>query len=408
MSSSSRFPAGLRRAPVLLVLACVGAAVQAETSPYYLGANLGVTSDSNVRRARDGQEQRDTITTAGLRAGIDQPLGRSRLLVDLSADHRRYNRVREYDHTDYSLLGRLDWATVERLSGNLVATANQTLYQDTSRADTQRTLLRNEGLSAQARLGVVTRLTFEAGAAANRNRYSSSTYRSSNLDQTSYNAALVWAPSPDLSTRLGLRHTDARYPEYSAAGANDVDRDDVNLGLVWRPSGASTLDATLARTRESHSRARQRDGSSWTGALGWTWQASGKSSIGLRVSRDSTVGSYGEAGLAYSDASDARMRDSVTLSTGWQATSKVRLDARIGYARRTLDAALKVPGDTLTQTTRDRTTTASLGVNYELLRNLELGCSLSWENRGVSNELSSLTYAYSDNSLGCYAQAFLR
>lgn len=408
MSSSSRFPAGLRRLPLLLGLALAGTAAQAESSPYYLGAQLGVTSDSNVRRARDGQEERDTITTAGLRAGIDQPLGRSRLLVDLSADHRRYSRVRAYDHTDYSLLGRLDWATVERLSGNLVASANQSLYRDTSRVDAQRTLLRNEGLSAQARLGVVTRLTFEAGAAANRSRYSSGTYRSSNLDQASYNAGLVWAPSPDLSTRVGLRHTDARYPEYSAAGANDVDRDDVNLGLVWRPSGASTLDATLARTRESHSRARQRDASSWTGALGWTWQASGKSSIGLRISRDSTVGSYGEEGLAFSDASDARMRDSLTLSSRWQATSKIRLDARVGYARRTLDSALKVPGDTLSQTTRDRTTTASLGVGYELLRNFELGCNLNWENRGVSNELSTLTYPYSDSSVGCYAQAYLR
>ena len=92
----------------LLCLALLARTAHAEGNPYYLGASLGVTSDSNVRRARDGQETSDTVTAGGLRAGVDQSLGRSRLVVDLSADSKRYSRADEYNHTAYNLLGRLD------------------------------------------------------------------------------------------------------------------------------------------------------------------------------------------------------------------------------------------------------------------------------------------------------------
>lgn len=392
----------------LLCLTLLAGAAHAEGNPYYLGASLGVTSDSNVRQARDGAQTRDTIVSTGLRAGVDQSLGRSRLLVDLSADNKRYGEADEYNHTAYNLRGRLDWETIERLSGTALVNASQSLYRDTSRVEAARNLLRSEGASFQARLGVVTQWSFEAGLAANRNRFSAASYRSSNLDQFSYSGGVRFAPTPDVSTRLTLRRTDASYPQYTSAGANDVTRNDVELGASLRPSGASLLDAHVARTQESHSLALTRSKSHWTGGLGWTWQASGKSNVGLRISRDSTVGAYGQSGLDYSDASDATLRDVLSLSGRWQASSKIRLDAQLAYARRTLDTALKVPGSSATQTARDTTTTLSLGLTYELLRNVELGCGLGWENRSVSNELSTLTYPYSDTTFNCYTQVFLR
>lgn len=394
-------------APLCLCLLTMGAA-HAESNPYYLGASLGVTSDSNVRRARDGAEQSDTIASGGLRAGIDQPMGRSRLVVDLAANHNQYNRLKDYNHSDYSLLGRLDWETVERLSGTFAADARQSLYRDTSRADTSRNLLRSEGLSFQARLGVVTMWSFDAGLSANRSRYSSAAYRSANLDQQSVNAGVRFAPSADLSTRLTLRHTNARYPEYSATQADKVKRDDIELGATLRASGASTLDARISRTSESHSVVTQRDLNSWTGAMSWNWQASGKTGIGLTLSRDSTVGAYGDLGLPVNDTSDARLRNMLTLRTQWEASSKIRLNATVAYARRTLDDALATAVSGVTQVTTDTTTTVGLGLAYQPLRNLELGCGVNWENRTVSNELSTLTYPYSDTSFNCYGQVFLR
>ena len=96
----------LLAASAVLPLLCAPA--WAEGNPYYLGAALTVTQDSNVRRAREGSEQSDTITAAGVRLGVDQALGRGRLVLDGSANSNRYSRAADLNHVDYALLGRLD------------------------------------------------------------------------------------------------------------------------------------------------------------------------------------------------------------------------------------------------------------------------------------------------------------
>lgn len=391
-----------------LTLALLAGFAQAEGNPYYLGGSLGVTSDSNVKRAKEGSESSDTITSAGLRAGVDQPLGRGRFLADLSANQNRYSKTSDYDHTNYSLQGQLDWESLERLSGTIAANAGQSLYRDTLNADASRNLLRTAGFSAQARLGVVTMWTFEGGLAANRKRFSSASYRYANLDQQSFNGGLRFAPSPMLSTSLMLRRTDARYPDYSATRADDLTRNDLELGMTLRASAASTFDAHLSRTRENHSVITARDYNYWTGSLGWNWKASGKTSLGLTFSRDSVVGAYGDLGLPVADTTDARIRNVYSLRGQWEATSKIRLNTTVAYARRTLDNALTSTLTGVSQSSTDTTTTANLGLTYQAMRNLEFSCGFNWEHRTVSNELSTLTYPYSDTSINCSTQIFLR
>lgn len=400
-------PCAPRAVALALALLASGLAL-AEQSPYYAGASASVTRDSNVYRARSGSEQSDTVTATGLRLGLDQTFGRQRAIVDASADHLRYSRANDLNHNEYALTGRLDWETIERLSGLVAASSSQTLYRDTSRTSASQTLLRTQNATFQARLGVVTQWSFDAGASAGRTRYSSSAYRSSNLDQQAYSAGVRYSPSPDLSTRVGLRHTNGEYPNYSSTRADEIRRNDIDLGLTLRPSGASTLDMQLSRTRETHSVVTVRDTSSWTGALGWNWKASGKSSISARLSRDSSVGAYGDLGLAISDTSDARQRDALSLSTRWEATGKLRIDTSLGYARRTLDDALVSTLTSTAQRTRDTTTSVGLGLTYTPLRNVELGCALNWENREVSNESSTLTYPYSVTTVRCQGEMFLR
>ena len=387
------------------LLPLLSAPAWAEGNPYYLGAALTVTQDSNVRRAREGSEQSDTITAAGVRLGVDQALGRGRLVLDGSANSNRYSRAADLNHVDYALLGRLDWATVERLSGTVAVNGAQQLYRDSARADQARTVVRSEGISAQAALGVVTRLSFEAGVSASRVRYDNTLYRASDHDQKSAFGGLRFAPSPDLSLRTRLRRTDIDYPTYSSIGANTVRRNELELGTTWRPSGASTLDAQLSRARDTHSIVAGRNFDSWTGGVSWNWRASGKTGVGLSLKRESSVGSYGDYGLPGLDTGEAKLRTAVNLNTSWEATGKIRLTAGLGYARRNLDGAFSTSAS---QPTTDTTSTASIGMVYTLLRNVELGCSVAHENRSVGNEVSTLTYPDSDTLVRCYGEVVLR
>jgi len=391
-----------------LTLAILAGAAQAEANPYYLGGSLGVTSDSNVKRAREGYESSDTITSAGLRAGVDQPLGRGRFLADLSANQNQYSRTSDYNYTGYSLQSQLDWESLERLSGTIAANASQSLYRDTLNADASRNLLRTAGISAQARMGVVTMWTLEGGLAASNKRFSSASYRYSNLDQHAVNGGLRFAPTPMLSVALTLRRTDARYPNFSASQADNLTRNDLELSSTLHASAASTFDVRLSRTRENHSVITVRDYNYWTGSLGWDWKVSGKTKLGLSFSRDSAVGSYGDLGLPVADTTDARIRNIYRLRGEWEATSKVRLNSTVAYSHRTLDNALTSLLSGVSQSTTDTTTTANLGLTYQAMRNLEFSCGLNWERRAVSNELTTLTYPYSDTSINCNTLIFLR
>ncbi|MBK6716059.1 MAG: outer membrane beta-barrel protein [Burkholderiales bacterium] len=182
-------------------------------------------------------------------------------------------------------------------------------------------------------------------------------------------------------------------------------RNELEIGSTWRPSGASTLDAQLSRARDTHSIVAGRNFDSWTGGLSWNWRASGKTGVGLSLKRESSVGSYGDYGLPGLDTGEAKLRTAVNLNTSWEATGKIRLTAGLGYARRNLDGAFSTAAS---QPTTDTTSSASIGMVYTLLRNVELGCSVAHENRSVGNEASTLTYPYSDTLVRCYGEVFLR
>ena len=107
--------------------------VCAETSPWYVGAALGYSHDSNVFRLPDslasstGTSQGDRITSATLLGGLDQSIGRQRLHGSATLRDNRFAHHRALDNTGYGLRLGLDWSTVERLSGNLNLQANREL-----------------------------------------------------------------------------------------------------------------------------------------------------------------------------------------------------------------------------------------------------------------------------------------
>ncbi|MBP8272702.1 MAG: hypothetical protein KAX42_12585, partial [Sphaerotilus sp.] len=102
-------------------LACLaaGTTAHAETSPYYIGASQRFTHNSNVFYNTDASARSDTISSTGVRLGLDQPISRQRLSASLSANVNRYSKLDALNNTDYALETRLDWQTVDRLSGNV-------------------------------------------------------------------------------------------------------------------------------------------------------------------------------------------------------------------------------------------------------------------------------------------------
>ena len=151
-----------RCAPVVLALAAAFGA-RAETSPWYIGASQGFTHQSNVF-ASFSNPQSDTISSTGVLGGLDLQLGRQHLYANGNAQINRRQNFSELNNVSYGFIGGLDWQTIERLSGSLQYTANQSLanYADVRFATVIRDVQKTQATVATVRYGITPRLGIDA------------------------------------------------------------------------------------------------------------------------------------------------------------------------------------------------------------------------------------------------------
>jgi hypothetical protein len=378
--------------------------------PYLLGVYQGIATDSNLFRAPDGGNvERDTIYSTGVRAGLDLPISRQRLTANLGANYNQYNRNSQLNNTDYSLGARLDWETIERVSGVVSVEQQRSLYRDSVNGvvSTDRNLLRTSGAGAQVRVGVVTLLTFEGGVAVNANDYSSPALINRNLRQESGNLGLRYRPSDALSVKLGFRHTEGRYPNVDPY-TDHFKRNDIDLTGSFDLTGVSKLNARLSSTHEKHTVDGGRDLNGWTGGLQWLWKPTGKLTFDSNLSHDTSVGRANfDSPLISSDTGDTRESNAAILKATWATTAKIQVVGNASYIRRKLDNAFIAPAGSGTITTNDRTSVFGLGVRWQPIRPLEFACNVGREHRSVDGS-NALSVPYNADTAGCSAQLSLR
>lgn len=382
-----------------------------EQSPYLLGVTQTFSSEDNLFRAPEGSGLvvSDRISSTGVRLGVNQPLGRQFFSADLAANVNRYRTNTQLNNTDYRAALRLDWQTVERVSGEISAAQTKSLYREQAGGviDTQRNQLRTTAVGFQARVGVSTRLSFEAGAAGSENDYTGTDVDNQDVRQHSFNAGVRYGPSSSVNTRLNFRHSEGTYPRFGA-GPDDFTRNDIDLISTFEATGASHLDTRLSATRERHSVQSQRDINGWTGALGWRWQPTGKLTAALSLVRDSSVGQTGfDSSLINASSSDTSLAQTAALTVTWAATAKIRVIPKASYVHRKLDSGFdSTLGNTALEGT-DNTTNVGLGLRWTPINALDLGCDVAREQRKVKGT-AGLSSPYTASVVSCSAQFALR
>jgi hypothetical protein len=386
----------------LSTLACGGALAQ--SSPYYFGGALGVTRNSDVSPLSPGKSS-DTITTATLLAGVDETFGRQRLNASASLRHNNYADNSDLNHLAHDLKARLDFATVDRISGSLSAGMSQLrdLGLEPSTATLERVLSRSQNLGAALRMGVVTRFTVEGTLDHREQDFKRKSSSGDPRDYTLTTGGLSfrYSANPDLTLGTGLRLGDGRYT------ATDIDfkRRDLDLLATWRPSGASSLNARLSASKINYQPAGISDFSGLTGDVAWDWQPTGKIRLVSRLSRDNRD----TAGELASSTDTSRVSTGLSVTADYELSAKVALTAAGGLTQRTLEDI--VPNQT-TQRGRDRVYALSVGARWTPLRVLTLSCDVSKNQRTVSQSggttTAPLTVPYKYDTFGCAAQVVLQ
>lgn len=387
----------LRRLLSLLVVTWIGV-VHADPNPYFIGASVGMGHDSNVFRLPSAVS--DTYYSAGVLAGVDQTIGRQRVYASGTVRENRFQDLKQLDHTNYSLIAGVDWETIERLSGALSFSGNQSLFNyggTNTLQSTIRNLEKRTETIARIKYGETSLLVLDGSFIHRSQRYSDPAYRANALTQDAASVGVSFRPSAVWTVGTGLRFTRGKYE----STGKDFDRRDVDLTAKWVPSGLSTFNGRLSLgRREASTGTSEYDFSGTTGQLTWTYRPTGKLLFNTSISRDSgaesaflTVEGQQIGGIGDS----SRITKSFTLNSIYTLSSKIRVDAGVRIARRSLVSGSLEGSDALHS--------ATLGASYAVLRNASLSCSVGRETRSASGPLS---FGYGASTVSCSAQIKLQ
>lgn len=378
----------LARLAIVVAGVASSAAATAQMRPFYVGASQAFMHDSNLFRQSDGAvlpvgavSRSDTISTTSLLAGMDLPISRQRVFGEAAARHSKFRDNDQLDHTGFGLNVGVDWETINRLSGTVSYTVNETLasFADTVIIPTEPNKERSQQFLARGKLGGTGLLALEATFVSRKRDYSSSAAaaQANEFDQNTLGLGVLYKPSSLLELGTALRHTRGSFSFLN----DDFDRNDLDLTAVWTPTGLSKLAARLSFSEEEHDVVTGRDFSGVTGGLSWIYKPTGKLTFTTDVLRETGAeASFNGFGFN-SDASAAGNNSEVAsiaqIRANYEATAKVSFDARARYQER----------DLLFNAGTDKTGALSAGVNYLPLRGLLLQAVFGYEKRGGSGSV---------------------
>lgn len=413
----------LRRTLAAVALLTGSGLASAETSPYYIGASLNLSHESNLLRLVDtqatpaGLSKSDTVTSTALLAGFDQPFGRQRASANLTVRDNRYSRNPQYDNQSYQGSAALDWSTVERFSGSLNASASRNLSAlnllDVGLVD-KKNLESVQSLGASVRWGLASLYALEASIGQRQvdNSLDEPRIQARNFKQDTASFGLSWRPGGSTTVGLGLRSSRGTYPKFlqlqdGSFQADRLKRDDIELTGSMQVTGASNLSVKLSSGKTQYDLSSQRDFSGLTGALSWNWQATGKTIFNLRVTRDTGQESYAFQSIFNQlDTIDySRVSTIVATRVDYAATAKISMNLGLTLMNRDIVRVLPgIFGDTRATGT-ERVTLLSLGATWRPTRSATVGCNLSSDSRSGGGTLGTDLKA---SSVGCFGQFVLQ
>jgi hypothetical protein len=389
-------------------------------NPYYLGVSEAFTHDSNVYRIPSGPG--DSFFSTSLLGGFDQPISRQRIFGTARVSVNRYQNQTQLNNTSYNLAAGLDWATIEKLSGNLNVGLNQSLAAPAASGiapSARRNLVQSESIDARARWGGASLLTLEGSLGYSKVDYSAPEYASSESKQDSASLGLFYRPSGLLRLGVAGRVTRTETPKALALigggfQANTVRSKNLDLLADYDLTGLLTTNARLSYTRQTNSDLGNADFSGLTGSLGVNYRATGKLSFNLSASRDAGLNTspYNTYTVVQNGAipvvipvtglyENNQVTNSLGLGVVYAATAKINASAGVRYSRAKLVTTISQSSNQAAPDTTDTSKIAFIGVDYAIARNWQLACNLGHENRNVSG---GSNYSYTDTTVGCLAQ----
>lgn len=381
----------------------LAAAVQAEvdkteTFEPYIADHLSY--DDNLFRLANGVDQSEVLKpgmsksdivnqfTIGTR--IVYPLSRQRLMIDLRLDDNRFA-----SNTDLNNLSTADrvawkWTLGRQLSGDLGYGYKHSLASFAYTQFFLKDMISEHDGFFDLEYHWHPRWKLKTGA-----RWQDSTHSNglrSFLDQQTATGLIGLTYSTPAANSAGLeyRYSGVYLPNRNLTPAMLIDNhyrvQTFGAVLGWKFTGKTRIDARVGYSSLENRRYTQRDFSGPTGRVSLEWAATAKTRLNLSGWRD----------LQPSQTLDASymVAQGVSLSPAWDITAKLSLMGRVSYEKLDFEGDPGLAAGAFGPR-RDTLWTARVGLNYRLLRKLELGLAYQAERRTSTRRLAD----FDDNSV---------
>jgi hypothetical protein len=412
-----------RSAAAVIALALASAAAADEPNPYYIGASQALSYQMNVYSSQFNPVN-SGISTTSLLGGVDQHIGRQRVFANGNVGYNYYtdSAARILNNTSYGLNAGLDWETIERLSGTVRLTANQSLanYGTASAPTVQQQNIQNlEQAVLTAKYGITPQWAIEGGYAFHKADYSAPSYAYEEFTQNGVSLGVRYGQGSALSLGVAYRANRAEFPHYlvntdpATSGSEPYIADHsngryVDFTAVWIPNGLSTLDVRLSLSNISYDINQAADFNGLTGELGWNYQVSGKlsSRLSFLVAPGTSATFFGLSSSGPISVQNSTLSKILQYSATYSMTAKTTLTGSLGLIQNRYGQT--TPSGTMYGT--DLTPSVGLGFTYAPTRNSLLGCNASYLSRSASQQAEALgqSYPYSGTMFTCTGQILLQ
>ena len=400
--------------PRVCSLAVVAAAVcalvspvahaQEDDLPLFLTVSQSFTRDSNLLKVTDNGEA-DTLSTTAVRAGLNKAYGRQNYRLDVTASRNNYSKFDQFNYNGLVSSGEFvtDIGSNFRLTANADVSETLPKFEDSTVNRTGRNTLTTKRAALDLRYGLYGRMSVNAGFTRSDVDYRLTEF--DNRESDTWQVGVRYQPHELMYYGLNYAQTNSDLPDRSLP--EEVKRRNLSLVANWRVTGFSLLSGSVGYSRERYKEEPARDFNGVTGSAAWTFTPAGKVTYRLNWRRETNNEGGSSAtgslfGIPFTvDRSANRVTNQYSASATWQATSKIAATAQVTHVR--YDEELETTSSSLGQDVTSSNNQAGrlnvlvLGVDYQPMRSLALGCDLQRYDRTES----VFSRAYSGRMVSC-------
>ena len=394
--------------PALLALAVTAlmlpaAQAQEDELPLFLTASQTFTRDSNLFKD-DTRKESDSISSTAARFGLNKNYGRQQYRLDVTASHNKYSKNDQLDYNGLVSSAEFvtDLASSFRLTADAALSDLLPKFEDNRNQEAQRRsntqTIKRAGLDL--RYGLYGRMSVNAGYSQSDVSYRVT--KADNRDSNTWQVGLRYQPHDLLFYGLTYSQTNSDLPDRITP--EEIKRRNLSLVANWRVTGFSVLSSSLGYSRERYEVDPARDFNGVTGSAAWTFTPAGKVTYRVNWRRDTNNEggrTFFSSGTSSLTSGANRVTNQLSASATWQATSKISSTATLTHVRyeeeSNFTSVSKGIERTDSQDTRGRLNAVSLGVDYQPMRSLAVGCDLQHYDRTQS----AFSQAYSGRTVSC-------